>query len=286
MEISLSDHKFMKTEVNLLLVVLAVYKFWLEPRYTLLAGLTLPVLLCVLIEVMIFFPAEQRFRFGKTSLTTWLIVGFVMSVESPWWMFFVIALITLGFKHFVRIREKNIFNPAALGMFLALLLFKGETDWKDAQAWYALVPAGLWFAYQAGKLELLAGYFAAALPLAFLEHRLGWNALGHLNYFFIFIMLIEPKTSPAGRWQKILFGAGVASLAFILEKWKFPFEPALFALLVFNALTPWLDNVPDLKLALPAPLRVANISELKSDTPSSKRSHRPKKKPEPVSNRA
>ncbi len=118
-----------------------------------------------------------------------------------------------------------------------------------AHAWYVLVPAGLYLAYLTGQLEVFAGYFAAGAALFVTEALRGhagmWSTLGSLNYFFIFMMLPEPKNAPSRRWPKVLYGGGVAGLSYILGRWGFRYEPALFALLVFNALSPAFDKIPD-----------------------------------------
>jgi Na+-translocating ferredoxin:NAD+ oxidoreductase RnfD subunit len=44
-----------------------------------------------------------------------------------------------------------------------------------------------------------------------------------------------------------VFGAGAALLVFILTEWGFRYEPELFALLILNALVPFLNKIPDLK---------------------------------------
>ena len=69
------------------------------------------------------------------------------------------------------------------------------------------------------------------------------------NYFFIFIMLIEPKTTPPTRWPKIVFGAGTALLVFLLTEGGFRYEPELFALLLLNALVPFLNKIPNFKFS-------------------------------------
>ncbi|MDD5226383.1 MAG: RnfABCDGE type electron transport complex subunit D, partial [Candidatus Omnitrophica bacterium] len=155
----------------------------------------------------------------------------------------------------LRFRGKNLLNPAALGIFLAALLLKGTTEWKGAYEWYLLVPAGFYIVYKIKKMEIVWGYFAMSLlffiPQALAQSTSLLNIPGYFNYFFIFIMLIEPKTTPPTRWSKVVFGAGVAILVFILTEWGFRYEPELFALLIVNALVPFLNKIPNFKLSTP-----------------------------------
>jgi Na+-translocating ferredoxin:NAD+ oxidoreductase RnfD subunit len=100
-------------------------------------------------------------------------------------------------------------------------------------------------------MEIVLGYFGASLllfiPQALAQGTSLLNIFGYFNYFFIFIMLIEPKTTPALKIPKIIFGAGVAALVFGLTELGFRYEPELFALLVLNALVPLLNKIPAFK---------------------------------------
>ena len=249
MDDPLSNNAFAKLCVNLLLVTFSAYFLWIEHDSGMLTTFILSVLLCTLIETAAHYLKEQRVRSGDISLTTWLIIAIAMSGKTPWWVFLGIAFAVLVLKYFARSHGRGFFNPAALGIFLAVLVFGQETDWKMAHAWYVLVPAGLYLAYLTGQLEVLAGYFAVGAALFAAEALRGhagmWSTLGSLNYFFIFMMLTEPKNAPFRRWPKVLYGAGVAGLSFVLGKWGFRYEPALFALLVFNILSPALDKIPE-----------------------------------------
>ena len=67
------------------------------------------------------------------------------------------------------------------------------------------------------------------------------DTLGYLNYFFIFIMLIEPMTTPLAYYGKIIFGIGIGALIFILYLLGVK-EAELVALVCFNVLAPLLNK--------------------------------------------
>jgi Na+-translocating ferredoxin:NAD+ oxidoreductase RnfD subunit len=73
---------------------------------------------------------------------------------------------------------------------------------------------------------------------------LGLSLLGYQNFFFIFIMLIEPKTTPIRRMGKALFGAGVAAGVFLLIAMGIPMRAELYSLLAFNLMVPLLNKLP------------------------------------------
>jgi len=248
------NFKSIKVQINLFLAALALFLFFKALDFSILSGLAWALVFSVLTEALILFIKTRKIQVTESAVTSGLILGLVFSNESPWWMFMAVAVLTIGLKHLIRFHGKNLFNPAALGLFLAVLLLKGTTEWKGTYLWYILIPAGLYIVYKIKKMELVLGYFAMSLvlfiPQTLLQGAPLVDILGYFNYFFIFIMLIEPKTTPATRWPKILFGAGVALLVFILTETGFRYEPELFALLVFNALVPWINKISNLKFQI------------------------------------
>lgn len=252
------NFKSIKIQLNLFLATFALFLFLREPAFSIVAGLFFAVLFSVLTEGVILYVKTKKIQITASAITSGLILGLVFSSESPWWMFLTLAILTIGLKHLVRFHGKNLFNPATLGIFLVVLLLKGYTEWKGAYVWYVLVPAGLYLVYKIKKMELALGYFLTSLllfiPQALKQGTPILEIFGYFNYFFIFIMMIEPKTTPAQRWPKFLFGAGVALLVFLLTEWSFRYEPELFALLILNALTPWLNKIPNFKLPAFPPL--------------------------------
>jgi len=249
------NFKSIKVQMNLFLGVFAVFLYLKEPRFAFLAGFFWALLFSILIEGAVLFFKVRKFQTTDSTLTSGFIIGYVLSAGSPWWMFLAVAAFTVGLKRVLRFHGKNLLNPAALGVFLAVLLLKGTTEWKGAYEWYFLIPAGLYIVNKIKKTEIVWGYFATSL-LLFIPQSLAqgsslWDIPGYFNFFFIFIMLIEPKTTPPTRWPKIVFGAWVALLVFLLTEWGFRYEPELFALLVLNALVPFLNKVPDFKFSTP-----------------------------------
>jgi len=249
------NFKSLKVQINLFLAAFAVFLFLKEPRFALISGFFWAVLFSVLLEGAFLFSKTKKFQLTESALTSGLILGYVLSAESPWWMFLAASFFAVCLKRVLRFHGKNVLNPAALGVFLAVFLLKGSTEWKGAYDWYLLIPAGLYIVHKIKKMELILGYFATAL-LLFVPQAMAQGASlldlpGYFNYFFIFIMLIEPKTTPPTRWSKVAFGAGVAFLVFILTERGFRYEPELFALLVLNTAVPLLNKIPNFTFATP-----------------------------------
>ncbi len=247
--------KSIKVQLNLFLAAFAVFLYLKDPRPDFFSWIIWTVLFSTLFEGSIRFFETKKFQITASALTSGLILGLVLSPGSSWWLFPAAAGLTIGLKYALRSHGKNLMNPAALGIFLTTLFLKGYTAWQGAYAWYILIPAGLYIVFKIRKMEIILGYFAVSLllfiPQALAQGTSLLNVPGYFNYFFIFIMLIEPKTTPAAKIPKIVFGAGVALLVFGLTEWGFRYEPELFALLVLNASVPLLNKIPNFKFSNP-----------------------------------
>ncbi len=214
-------------------------------------GFLLPIVIAVIFalffESIVIYLKERKLKLSQSALITGLILGFVLYVRQPWWIFALASLFAVLSKYLIRFKGRHIFNPAAMGIFLSMLLLKADTQWLGTYIWYIIVPVGLYLIYRIRKLEILVGYMVVSFMLfgiqAIMQGTHLFNILGYFNYFFIFIMLIEPKTTPIKPMGKVLFGAGVAVLIFILTNAGARFDVEIFSLLVLNLFTPALNKI-------------------------------------------
>jgi len=195
-------------------------------------------------DAFIFYLKQKVFRVTESAVITGLIIGYVFSADEPLWRFIAASAIAILFKYLIRVRGRHIFNPAALGIFLSLIFLGVSTQWKGAYLWYLITPFGLYFAHKFRKLEILISYAFFTVVLfgaqALSQKIPVWHIFGYLNYFYIFIMVIEPKTTPLGALGKYIFGATLAILIFILTNMGIKFDVELFSLLALNLSAPLL----------------------------------------------
>ncbi|HAJ57061.1 MAG TPA: hypothetical protein DCL35_04750 [Candidatus Omnitrophica bacterium] len=198
-------------------------------------------------DSLISFFKEKKFVLTESSVISGLIIGFVLSGIYPWWMFLAASLFAICSKHLLRVREKHLFNPAACGIFLAMALLGASTQWRGVGLWYILLPAGIYFVSKIGKIEVVLGYLAAYFLLfgsqAIIQKTSLSGVILYQNFFFIFIMLIEPKTTPAAKKGKIVFGIAVAILVFIFMQFRVKFDAEILSLLAVNAFAPLLNRI-------------------------------------------
>jgi len=233
-----------------LIVFLSFFAFLLlaESRDLLfLKAIIIAVISALVLDSIFIFVKNKEFRISESSIITGLIIGLVLAAGQSWWKIPLSSLIAISSKHLVKIKGKHIFNPAACGIFLSVILFGASTQWSGTYLWYILVPFGLYFAQKIKKTEVVIGYAVLSLLLfggqAISRGIPLKNIFGYFSYFYIFIMVIEPVTSPINRQAKYLFGAGIAVLIFILTEAGAAFDAELASLLVMDAAAPLLNRV-------------------------------------------
>jgi len=237
--------KSIKVQLGVFLLLFSVYLVFLEKNAWILSGLCISVIFAALADSVISYLKKKEFIVTESSVITGLIVGFVLSGSEKWWLIALAALSAVVSKHVIRFNNRHFFNPAAFGVLIAVFLLGASTEWKGAYLWYIIAPFGIYASFKIKKLELLAGYFIASLILfgvqAVIQNSPILNIFGYLNYFFIFIMLIEPMTTPMAMPGKIIFGAGAGVLIFILYVFGVR-EAELLALICFNLFMPLLNR--------------------------------------------
>lgn len=192
----------------------------------------------VTLEALIQYGKTKVFRIAESALITGFITGYVLSSDEAWWKFVLAASLAIISKYVIRLRKKHIFNPAGFGIFLTLIFFSAFTQWKGTYVWPVLVPFGIYCAWKIHRLELIIGYAGVSIILfgaqAVLQKVSLGNIFGYFSYFYIFIMLIEPMTTPMRPLRKFLFGAGAAACIFIVTQAGVQFDAELFSLLMMN----------------------------------------------------
>ncbi|MBU2221702.1 MAG: RnfABCDGE type electron transport complex subunit D [Candidatus Omnitrophica bacterium] len=240
--------KSFKTQLILFLAVLAIFLSVKDKDAVFLSALIIAVISSLIIESIILFLKKNVFEITESSNITGLIIGFVLSSNIAWGVIIAASLIAVFSKHLIRFKNKHIFNPAAFGIFLSCFLFNVSTQWKGAYSWYLLLPAGFYFIYKIRKIEIITSCAVVFVCLfaaqALWQKNSIWHIFGYINYFFIFIMMIEPRTTPVKPAAKLVFGAGVSVLIFILTQSPGRFDTELLSLLIMNAAILLLERIP------------------------------------------
>jgi Na+-translocating ferredoxin:NAD+ oxidoreductase RnfD subunit len=171
------------------------------------------------------------------------IVGMLVSPSGNLLVAWAAAVAAIASKRLLVFREgKHIFNPAACGLLFSVLAFGNQLNWwGNSSALVVVVGAGL-LMLRLRRFSLPFSYFIARTATATLIGG-GGSLSGALllpNLFFAFIMLVEPKTSPARRSEQWVFGSLCGLLATVYYRYLPAYEGDILALLTLNLLRPLL----------------------------------------------
>ena len=193
-----------------------------------------------------------------SAIITGLIIGSV-SVYAPVFGAFVATVLAILSKFLIRWKGSHIFNPAVFGVVISQVLSPvahGPVVHGLSQVVEGFGPGGLTVSIWSVPLLLLANwrakklwisipfliattilyYFTRLVSLTPLNVQSVFSFLEVLPYYFAFIIISEPKTTPYRKNEQLLFGLGIAILS-ILPLLLFGFYShvvALAALLLGN----------------------------------------------------
>lgn len=210
-------------------------------------------------DLFLQYSREKRVYFPLSAVITSF--GFQLLVRTEHaWVYAALGAAAMAGKNLVRFRGRHVFNPSnAIIVACALLappqLLVVTADWAGSLWGLALAAAlGLFVIRAAGRLPVVAGYCAAFLAGSWVLHAaldrplLGclaplWSPLFPI---FAFFMITDPRTSPAGRTEGLLFGLLLGSIEAFLRIGGVAYAPfyALFVLTIAEALFPSLFGLP------------------------------------------
>ncbi|MEK6732972.1 MAG: RnfABCDGE type electron transport complex subunit D [Candidatus Omnitrophota bacterium] len=234
-----------KVQLSIFLTLFALYVSFTTKDTLSLLSLGISLISAIAADSFITYLKTKKLIITESSIVSGLIIGYVLSSGQAWWIIALASILAISSKHLIKFKSRHVFNPAGFGILMASLLLGVSTEWKGAYLWYIIIPFGVYFVFKIGKQEILESYFIASFILfgtqAVIQNVQIFDILGYLNYFFIFIMLIEPMTTPAAYYSKVIFGAGAGALIFILYLIGVK-EAELVALLCLNLFTPLLNK--------------------------------------------
>lgn len=195
-------------------------------------------------------------RFDPLSaLITALSLTLLLRTDDPRWVALA-AFAAVGSKFVLRYRGRHLFNPANLGLVLAIFWLPG--CWISPGQWGSVgvltilfIGAGTLVSNRAARLDtavFFMGCWAAILigralwlgdPMAIPLHQLQNGAL----LLFTFFMITDPMTTPLHRLGRFVHAALVAAVgAFLVFEW-FINAGSIWALFFVAPLVPVIDRI-------------------------------------------
>ncbi|MDP3766001.1 MAG: RnfABCDGE type electron transport complex subunit D [Nanoarchaeota archaeon] len=215
----------------------------------------LPVLIAVitttLLDLFIEYFKSKMWMFPQSALISGLFIGGLLTQNLQWYIYVIAGVIAIASKHIIKVQQKHIFNPANFGVLLISIIFGVSHTWWISSPLILVLIFGILIIWRLKRFDLaisfLIGYYLINSIIELSQgapfQEIYFTIInGGVIYFFSMYMLIEPKTHPSGRNQRIVYGILVAIL-FIVFHFFIPRHDLPLALAVGNIFVPILNKL-------------------------------------------
>ena len=165
------------------------------------------------------------------ALLSGLIVAFVLGPETGWAATLLVGALATTSKHLLRWRRRQVFNPAAVALLVAVPLFATGQSWWGALAelpwpWALLLLAGgALVVDRVNRFPLVLAFTGAYVILWTLVGLVAPGAAAELlrppflqaALFLALFMLTDPPTAPARTGEQLGIGVLVAAVACLAQ---------------------------------------------------------------------
>lgn len=135
----------------------------------------------------------------------------------------MVSLLAMSSKYILAIHKKHIFNPAAIAVVITSLAIHQSASWWIGTEWMVpfVVIGGVLVVRKIKRFDMVAGFIMVAIALTVIFGVLSranvWlfidAILFHSSLFFFgFVMLTEPLTTPPTKNLQIIYGVLVGIL--------------------------------------------------------------------------
>lgn len=173
----------------------------------------------IIVDYLICTIMERKSSRDGTVITS-LIISLILSFTTSWFVVAGTAVIAILSKHLLVYKKKPIFNPAAFGLFISIIIFKSGQSWwgafGDLPVWTIifLLIGGYLITERVNKFPQVFSFlgisFVLLLFMGLLNIGDASDALRppfiNATLFFGFFMLTDPPTSPAKVKNQVIFG--------------------------------------------------------------------------------
>src|SRR3989338_7703895 len=214
----------------------------------------LPVAIAVvtttILDSIINYFKLKTFEFPQSALISGLFIGGLLTQNLQWYIYVLAGIIAILSKHFIKFKQKHIFNPAIFGVLLVSIFFGAAHTWWVSSPLLLVLIFGVFIIWRLRRFDLAISFLVSYYLINSMIELLigaGFREIyftiinGGVIYFFSMFMLIEPKTHPMQRNQRIIYGILVAVL-FIAFNSIIPQHDLPLALAVGNIFVPILNK--------------------------------------------
>lgn len=182
---------------------------------------------------------KKKYISPKSALISGVIVSGILDYHQSWFVLVIFSLLPIFSKHLIKCNGHHIFNPANFSLTIATLSGLPLT-WNIEANIYIIIVCGIYIVYTLKKIPHICGFLVFFTGLFLIQ---GVNPLLLISWFFIFIMLIEPKTSGYGILRGFIFGSISGISAFLIFKFFPQYDFFIGSLFIANLFNPLLDKI-------------------------------------------
>src|SRR3989344_1580217 len=226
----------------------------------------IPVLIAVLtatiLDLLINYFKFKTIEFPYSAFISGLFIGGLLTQNLQWGSFVFAGAIAVLSKHAIKVHGKHIFNPANFGILAVFLIFNAANSWWIASPLWLVIIFGIFISWRLKRFDLAISFLAAYYILhSFIDRSIIVASMPMMSnmpmmmnnfyqsftnqgtiLFFAMFMLIEPKTNPAARKQRIFYGILVAIMLIGIEIYNQKFG-IHFVLAIANLFVPLLNRI-------------------------------------------
>jgi enediyne biosynthesis protein E5 len=210
-----------------ILLVLTIVGEWNSDPVGGIKNIAFAVATGLIVDVGVAIYQKRKRIFPDGAVLTGLIVALVLGSDVPWYQTVVTTLFALISKHVLVSGRKPIFNPAAFGLFLALLLFSSDESWWGSLTllpwWFTLlvIAGGFIITKKVQKFPQVLTFLAVYLGLFLIISLVHYKDVSEIflspfinsALFLAFFMLTDPPTSPGKDKDQVIFSCIAAVIS-------------------------------------------------------------------------
>jgi len=188
------------------------------------------VLTGIVVDAVIDIYQKRKKRISDGAIVTGLIIALVLGAQTPWYICSIVTLIALLSKHLLKSKRKPLFNPAAFGLLVAIVLFSSMESWWGGlsmlPSWCVvfLLIGGYFITNRVNKFPqvfaFLGTYFLMLMIMGYFHLGGAADAVRtpfvNSALFLAFFMLTDPPTSPGKYKYQIIFGVITAVVGSVI----------------------------------------------------------------------
>lgn len=234
----------LKTYMAGLLIILAIIGGFQQGFKDVAIQLVLTVAAAVILDLAINWVKIKKIIFPSSAFITGMIIALVLSPNSNLYIPVCASVAAISQKYIISYKGKHIFNPANLGLLFSIFVFNASAAWWGQSFWPLIILAGIFICYKMKRIQLpLIFIIVSVIANTLFAGVLLMDAITTINIFFIFIMLIEPITSPVTKKGLIIYPVLVAFFSSIFFRLIPQYDFSILALAAGNITVPFLNRL-------------------------------------------